>query len=630
MTEFKKSLSELFGGVFWFVVVTNIILYGFCNFFNFHSFALPYLFPNQNSAPKIAIITIDDESLKEYGKWPWPRDMQAKVLSKILDQNPKKLGLDILYTDLSNNNQEDSKLSTILKKPEVVSASQLNNNSTGVFYESSPDINTGFIEFSIDSNSFVRKAMTKSGSNFSLVKKMAETDNIPDSFLINPRTSRSPVISVKNLMENPNIGKILNDKYVLFGASAMSLNDFHDLPGLGQIPGVSIHGLVLQQILDNQYWQEIRFSGLEFLSTVLVIAFGAQFFFNKFAMETLKKTIILCNIGALIAFLSFILNREFIDLNFITPIIGTNFLLPISLWVRTISDEKENIKQALSLYISPKVMQKIMEDPSKVNLGGKKYSTSIMFTDIRGFTSMSEATENVSEIAKLLNQVLGLQTEVVLKNDGVIDKYIGDAVMAFWGAPIESDNYAYQAILSACQIQDRIHLFNQKYDQHMAVGVGINTGISLVGNFGSNKRFDYTAIGDTVNTAARIEGVTKHYKAKIIVSESTLTALTKEEIDQFWVEELDTIRLKGKNNPIKLFEIIGQKKHKTKIKPELSVQLLQYQECLKAYYQGDFNKAISLCENNTLQRASLIKQRSIEMIRDNVSGWDGIWNLDHK
>ena len=410
----------------------------------------------------------------------------------------------------------------------------------------------------------------------------------------------------------------------------MSLNDFHDLPGLGQIPGVSIHGLVLQQILDDQYWQELRFSSLEFLSTVLVVALGAQFCFNRFSMDTLKKIVILCNIGFLITFLSFILNREFLDLNFISPIIGTNFLLPISLWVRTISDEKENIKQALSLYISSKVMQKIMEDPSKVNLGGKKYSTSIMFTDIRGFTTMSENIENVSEIAKLLNQILGLQTEVVLKNDGVIDKYIGDAVMAFWGAPIETENYAYQAILSACQIQDRIHLFNQKFDQHMAVGVGINTGMSLVRNFGSNKRLDFTAIGDTVNTAARIEGVTKYYGAKIVVSESTLSTLTEKQKDEFWVEELDTIRLKGKNKPIKLFEIIGQKKHKTKIKPKLSEQLSQYRECLEAYYAGDFNKAIELCGDDTLPRTTLIKQRYQRMIRDSVTDWDGIWNFDHK
>ncbi len=164
----------------------------------------------------------------------------------------------------------------------------------------------------------------------------------------------------------------------------------------------------------------------------------------------------------------------------------------------------------------------------------------------------------------------------------------------------------------------------------MAVGVGINTGISLVGNFGSNKRFDYTAIGDTVNTAARIEGVTKYYGAKIVVSESTIAALTEHEIKEFWIEELDTIRLKGKNNPIKLYEIVGQKKHKTTIEPKLSEQLESYQKTLKSYYSGDFEAAIKFAEGNSLHRSQIIKQRCLDMIRDGVSTWDGIWNFDHK
>lgn len=210
MTEFKKSFGKLFGGVFWFILTVNVIFYGLCNFFNFHSFVLPYLFPSQNNTSKVAIVTIDDESLKEYGKWPWPRDVQAKVLSKILEQKPKKLGLDILYTDLSNKNEEDAKLTEILKKPEVVSAAQLNTNSTGVLFESTPGINTGFIEFSIDSNSFVRKAVTNSGSKLSLVRTMAGKDTAPNSFLINPRTTRSPVLGVKALMEN-----LISEKFLL-------------------------------------------------------------------------------------------------------------------------------------------------------------------------------------------------------------------------------------------------------------------------------------------------------------------------------------------------------------------------------------------------------------------------------
>jgi adenylate cyclase len=626
----NSSKHRFLGGVFWIVFVTGLVIYMATSFFSFHNFSLPYLFPTTIKSSEVVVVSIDDESIKTYGKWPWNRNFQMKIFQKILSNDPKKLGLDVIYSDLNNETETNSKLIEILKNPKVVSAEQLNSTNSGVLYEGVKDVSTGFIEFNIDNHSFVRRAVTKIGSKESLAQKMVESDTVPENFLINPRTARPTVISVRDLMENDNLGKILKDKYVFFGTSALALNDFHNLPGIGQIPGVEIHGLVLQQILENQFWQEYIINWPIFLIFIIALAFLNQYIFRKFGIKNLKKILLLVNIVLGVIYLGFVYNHIFIDLNATSSVLATTAIMPISLWVWSLSDERENIKKALSLYISAKVMQKIMTDPSKIDLGGKKYSSSIMFTDIRGFTSLSEEAENVHEVATLLNQILALQTDIILNNDGVVDKYIGDAVMAFWGAPIPTQDYAYQSILSACQIQAAIEKFNLSSEHQMEVGVGINTGVCLIGNFGSTKRVDYTAIGDTVNTASRIESITKFYGAKIVISESTVEMLTEKQKQEFWIEELDTIRLKGKHKTIKVFEVIGQKEVILELDSKQKEKLDKYSLCLKNYYAGDFDAAIILAQEIDLKRAEIIKTRCELLQKENNPDWDGVWTFDHK
>ena len=493
-------------------------------------------------------------------------------------------------------------------------------------------LNTGFVDFNLDNQSFVRSSTTIIGSNFSLSRQLASKSNVPDSFLINPQTPRPTVISVKDLLTIESIGNILKNKYVLFGTSALGLNDFHNLPILGQIPGVDIHGIVTQQILDNQYWQEVKLNFVYFIIFITLLAWILQYLFYKKGIKFFKKIVVIFNISALSVFLILILNHIIFDINSTVSIIITNSFLPVSLWIWKLSDESENIKKALSLYISDKVMNKIMENPKTINLGGQKYNISIMFTDIRGFTSFSESSESVHEVANILNQVLTIQTDFVLKNDGVIDKYIGDAVMAFWGAPIQCQNHAYSSILTACQIQKEIQTYNNKTNQSMRIGIGINTGQCLVGNFGSPRRVEYTAIGDTVNTASRIESITKIYGAKTLISEFTLNDLSETERSEFWIEELDTIKLKGKINSIILYEVLGFSRDKEKLEnQDLLAKMENYQKCLKYYYKGEFDNAIQIASKIDLQRAKHLVERCELLKKDfDIDCWDGVWVYDHK
>ncbi len=352
---------------------------------------------------------------------------------------------------------------------------------------------------------------------------------------------------------------------------------FYSIAGLGEtkdyhptpydiLYGIEIHANALYTIFNDEFISEVP--GQYQYTFLIILVFGLTFF--MFRLNIVKGLII----GFLVLFLIFIIGVFFFTgsiigikvlgspplllVNMMNPILSIviTIILTVSYKVLTEEKDKKRIKGIFGSYVNPQVVSELLTDPSKLELGGETREISIMFSDIRGFTSLSENLAP-QDLVLFLNKYLSYMTEVVMVNQGTLDKYIGDAIMAFWGAPIYFPEHAYLACKTAIEMLRKLDIYNSEVPENIQIdiGIGINTGETTVGNMGSEMRKNYTAMSDSVNLSSRLEGVNKEYKTRIIISEFTY-ALVK---DFFIVRELDLIRVKGKKKPVAIYELIGFK-----------------------------------------------------------------------
>jgi adenylate cyclase len=251
--------------------------------------------------------------------------------------------------------------------------------------------------------------------------------------------------------------------------------------------------------------------------------------------------------------------------------------------------EKRMITGAFSHYVPKKVVEQILADPDKLTLGGEERLVTIMFTDVAGFTSISEKL-SPAQLVHLLNEYLTEMTDTVLEHEGIIDKYEGDAIMAEFGVPVSHDKHAFMACKAALDMQEKLKILRKKWKAEgkpqLRARIGINSGEVIVGNMGSRDVFDYTVMGDHVNLGSRLEGANKFYGTYIMISEFTYKYIK----DDFYARELDLIRVKGKEKPIKVFELMASKEDKHS---EQFLKLLEiYAKGLEYYKTQQWNEAV--------------------------------------
>jgi adenylate cyclase len=219
--------------------------------------------------------------------------------------------------------------------------------------------------------------------------------------------------------------------------------------------------------------------------------------------------------------------------------------------------EKRKIKSTMGHYINRQLLEKILADPGLLKLGGERKNLSVLFSDIRGFTTISESMKP-EEVVPLLNEYLSRMVEVVFRHDGTLDKFIGDAVMAFWGAPVPDEQHPRKAVLCAIEMIEELKALQEKWRREgrpvIEIGIGINTGEMVVGNMGSNQKMEYTVIGDNVNLGSRLEGLNKEYHTRIIVSQATYEAVQ----DMVEARHLGSVKVKGKTKEVTIYEILGR------------------------------------------------------------------------
>ncbi|MDH3400824.1 MAG: adenylate/guanylate cyclase domain-containing protein, partial [Chromatiales bacterium] len=278
-------------------------------------------------------------------------------------------------------------------------------------------------------------------------------------------------------------------------------------------------------------------------------------------------------------------------------------------------------------YVPPELVVEMGQNPSQFDMSSDSREMTVLFSDVRGFTSIAE-TLAPRELSQLMNEFLTPMTKVIHRHRGTIDKYMGDAIMAFWGAPLEDENHARNALLAAIEMQGALQELLPEFAKRgwpgIRIGIGINTGMMRVGNMGSEFRMAYTVMGDSVNLGARIEGLTKTYGVTVAVGEATRNA-----VPDFTFLELDRVRVRGKDKPVAIYEPLGPRNG---LDPETRAMLRRYHEALRLYRAGDWEVA----EKEFYLLHQTYRQRKIFQIyldrlahyRNQPPGddWDGVFS----
>ncbi len=351
----------------------------------------------------------------------------------------------------------------------------------------------------------------------------------------------------------------LKDKIVLVAAYAVTgiATDEKQSP-YGATFGIEHHANVLNTILNQNFL--IKFNDTQNLIVMLIIALLMGFIVSRISIVgSFIFTLVMAVAYMVGSYVIFDLVSYMAAFASPVILIGLTFTLVVVYRVLTEQREKRFIKQTFSKFVSPKVVDDLLKSPEMAKLGGERKTITVLFSDIRGFTSMSEKM-TPEELVDHLNMYLQAMTDIVIKYDGTLDKYVGDEIMAFWGAPVPQQDHALRACMAALEMMTKLHEMNREWKQHnkesLNIGIGLNTGAMVVGFVGSASRMDYTLMGDMVNLGARLEGTNKIYNTNIIISE-----FTYEEVkDHIIARELDLIRVKGKEKPVKIYELLDVNK----------------------------------------------------------------------
>jgi adenylate cyclase len=252
--------------------------------------------------------------------------------------------------------------------------------------------------------------------------------------------------------------------------------------------------------------------------------------------------------------------------------------------------QQRTMRDVMARYLSPSVSQWVLNRPERLTLGGETRTMTAFFCDLRGFTTLSQAMEPQALVA-LLNDYMSAMTEIVFRHDGVLDKYIGDEIMAFWNAPMDQPDHAARACATALDMVQRLHELRAQWKERgnpqLDLGIGINTGPMVVGNMGSRDRLAYTVLGDAVNIASRLQGVNKDYGTRVLVSEATMKAAG----ESFTYRYLDRVQVKGRTEPLAVYEVVS---YRNQLDPETTAMLELYAKGIELYHAGQWTDASDL------------------------------------
>jgi len=612
-------------------------------FFSFDSRLRDFMFVIRGELPKsnqVVIIDIDEKSLKEYGQWPWQRDVFADLLYKLTDAGVGIVGLDIVFAEEDRSSPHrfakkfpelsqkldnyDDILATCLTQTPVIGGYIFTFEPTdqenapmvpAIFIEKGMKKSTilepkgvvlnidtlqdsmyssGFFNNTPDEGGMIRSVplvMKYDGILYSSLalemiriysgaKKVevigdeAGVRNIRfgDFDIPTDKVGRLVVnfrgegkhykyISAADILSGNFDVKDVQDKFALVGTSAVGLFDLRSIPFDSAIAGVEVHANAIDNILEGDFLQQPADMVLYDLIIIWLIIFGFLFIFN-FIKSWVIIPLAIAVLYGLFRLFFMLLFEEGIVLNLLFPFIAYSVTLVLSVGIDYViaSRQKEQAKRMLGKKVSPAVMEYLLEHSAEDLVASREVEATILFSDIRSFTTISEKIGSPDKLIHMLNTYMTPMVDNIVNHRGTIDKFIGDAIMAYWNAPVEVKNHADEAVSSAIeQIEMLVDVNNEitpKYDVTIAIGIGVHTGIVTAGDMGSLGRSDYTIIGDNVNLASRLEGLTKQYGAQVLISHATFLKLEGE----YKIRPMDMVEVKGKNEAVEIHEVICNNK----------------------------------------------------------------------
>ncbi len=423
----------------------------------------------------------------------------------------------------------------------------------------------------------------------------------------------------------------INGSIVLVGTSAIGLRDIVATPRAAAVPGVEVHAEIIDQILSGEFLTRPDWApGAEIaLAIVLTLILLAAVLSVGPLLGAIAALVVISGVAA-ISWFAFANGKMVLD-----PILPSLSVLSVYIVVTALlllltDRERQFVRRAFAFYLAPAMVERLAEDPAALALGGETREITILFSDIRGFTSLSEKLDPQA-ITGLLNRFLTPMTDALLESGATIDKYIGDAIMAFWNAPLSTPNHPRQACLAALSMFKALEELNKTEDVAIKIGVGLNTGQCCVGNLGSEQRFNYSAIGDSVNVASRVESLTKQYGLSILITENTTVHTSG-----LALLEVDLVRVVGRSEPVAIFTLLGDEAFA--LSEEFRALFVAHSRMIATYRAAKFAEA---AEATTAVRkiapASLhayydIYAKRIATLAEDPppSGWDGVFTVLEK
>jgi adenylate cyclase len=608
----------------------------------------------------IYTVNIDEETLSRYGQWPFPRGEYANIIQELYKRNAGVVVFNILMPDPDRSNQDDRLLNVLNKFPVILSNTPSNKDKNtprtpGIAIIGPKD--APLIEYPgiIANIPKLENSAVGVGTTNTLPEIDGVNRRVP--LIITSQGKFYPSLSMEILrvvandtttqvkvnengiekMRIPKFGPIATDNLgrvwidwsqqsksvsmvdlpkdfggaiVIVGTSAAGIaNPVPTAKGAvwpqelqAALVGTMINGVVI----NRPDWMD----GVEILSLItlgLILLFLTRWTY----VGLFSCVIVLCSILPVSRYLY----SEYLYLFDVTCLIGGLVLVILHAYgIKFVSEflQKQQIKKQFGTYLSKALVEKLQKNPELLVLGGESKELSIMFTDVRGFTAISEHYgTDVQGLTKIMNRYMTAMTEKILTNNGTLDKYIGDAQMAFWNAPVEEINHAKLAVKTALEMMNSLDTFNDIVTKEgvpaFGMGLGINTGTVVVGNMGSDQRFDYTCLGDTVNLASRLEGQSKPYGVRIV-----LGPLTAERVkDEYPVTELDCIAVKGKKIGVRIYT--------------LGDETIEHKDFLEDYYNGDWIDAIETLKI-LIEKKTPLQQYYVNMLERLEEGKPENWN----
>ena len=525
--------------------------------------------------PDITLVAIDNKSLEQIGRWPWNRSIHADLLNKLVMVNPQAVAFDVNFAETQDvkNDTALAKAVAHAKFPVVLPVQALYVKGSVApekalvpieMLRSKANVQLGHVNISLAADgaarllpqtiAIARDSYTPFGAVIAgLLHAPYPTSGMYAIAFAGP-AGTFPTYSVSDVLAGKIARDVLSDKIILIGATVSDLHDTVSVPlGNGVMAGVEWNANVIDNVLLGRYLFVVP--RIWSILIWIVLSFLLFWFFSR---VQLRMGIIFAALGIIVSIAaSAALLRVGVEYPFFMNAVAVTAVFAAHGLYRwyAVEAEKRKLKKTFQNYFSPQIMSAIIRDPACLHLGGVKREVTIFFSDIRSFTTITESTEP-EVLSRMLHEYFTEMTEEVLATDGVVDKFIGDAVMAFWGAPIAQEDHAERAVRAAIGMFARLKKLQEKWKAEglafVDIGVGIHTGLATVGNMGSAKRFDYTVIGDAVNAASRLESLNKEHKTHIIISEETKKHLPADIV----CRNLGDVMVKGKTKALTIYEVV--------------------------------------------------------------------------